>query len=240
MESLRHIYRTPLPGLAGKPGTRFSLRLTLMLGRRLIGRIEGEERLLDTDGPHIVALNHNQYLEAILVPGILAWIRSGKLVHFLADWNFLMVPVVSTLLRQGEVIPVTHKTARPRFLTPLRDKLVKGKHGLDLARRYLHEGKWVGIFPEGKANPNHEKLMPGYRGAAQLAIETNTPIIPIGIRFPNVDPGKRIPKLARLNLHIGTPISPAKYSESGLSGSRALHATLMNSLSTLSGKSWKP
>jgi len=216
------------------------LRLTLIFARRLIGEVEGEARLKQADGPLIVALNHNQYLEAILVPGILTWKRAGQLVHFLADWNFLMVPIVSTLFRLGEVIPVTQKEARPRFLTPLKKRVVKEPHGFVLAHRYLERGHWVGVFPEGKANPDRSFLLHGYRGAARLSLESGVPILPIGIRFPGVPEQKKVPAIARMNLHVGRIIHPDSFANNGSSGLHDLHSELMNSLSSLSGKNWQP
>jgi len=240
MLSRRQIIRTPLPGLAGKPATRFVLRLTLFLSRRLFGEIEGEERLRESNGPLIVALNHNQYLEAILVPGILTWKRSGHLVHFLADWNFLLIPIVRTLFRLGEIIPVKRKAARPRFLTSLRDRMVKEPYGFALARQYLAKGKWVGVFPEGRVNSSRSQLLRGYRGAARLSLKSGVPILPVGIRFPGIAGREKVPAIDRMSLHVGSLILPEPFSNEGPPGLHALHTKLMNTLSALSEKNWQP
>ena len=66
--------------------------------------------------PFILVLNHNTKLEALLLPAFFLHARQGKALHFIADWNFKLVPGVAGIYRAGDVITLDRKPARPRWL----------------------------------------------------------------------------------------------------------------------------
>lgn len=95
-------------------------RATLLALAPFVRSVEGADRLRQLDGPFGAALNHSHRLEAFLVPALLAWLRGGRLLRFLADWKFMLLPPVYVLYKSARVIPVTSKRARRGAARPLR------------------------------------------------------------------------------------------------------------------------
>jgi len=231
----------PLPHLAGRAVTRSILRGVCALGRtRLLGA-EGLERILPQRDPFILALNHTLRVEALLVPALLMLVRGGKAIHFLADWNFRLIPGVAQLFTAGQTIVLTRKPARPRILNLLKPFFGDATSGFARARRHLEEGGAVGIFPEGTVNPDPGRLLRGRTGAAWLSLATGRPVIPAGIRFPNAWGARRIAELTPLWLRVGEPLRPpALGREPRLAEVRAWHAEIMQRIAGLCGKAWHP
>ncbi len=229
-----------IPHKPGGYGSRIVIRSFLFLFKHLLRDFKGLDRLVNAKDPFVVVMNHNNYLESLLIPIVLVWYREGRPIRFLADWNFLMVPGVSFIFRCGQIIPVTQKDARPRFLNGLKKILVKGERGFPLAKRTLQQGGSIGLFPEGTRNSNPKQLLTGFKGAARLSLETGCPILPAGIRFPHHQSEKPISTWAPMELHFGEMMSPPHDFNSNPSEIIHLwHAEIMNQISILSGKHWK-
>jgi 1-acyl-sn-glycerol-3-phosphate acyltransferase len=113
---------------------------------------------------------------------------------------------------------------------------------LERTRTHLLCGRSVGFFPEGTVNRDAGRLLAGRRGAARLSLETGTPVVPVGIRFPHVSPGQVIGDGAAMEIHIGAPLSPPGCPSrvAPLATVRAWHATIMGEIGRLSGKAWHP
>ena len=151
----------------------------------------------------------------------------------MADWNFLLVPILGTVFRIGKIIPVTSKAARPQWLNHFRKFIVRGPHGMDLARDVIERGGSVGIFPEGKVNKNPDVLLRGRKGAAKLAMETGVPILPVGVQYPFRHARSSSWFGERMNVRIGSVIQPSFYEGK----SRAdVHHHVMRQIASLSGK----
>jgi 1-acyl-sn-glycerol-3-phosphate acyltransferase len=241
--TVREVLAEPLPHLGHAPLTRVLLRLVTAATRPLLIGIRGAERIATGCDPFILALNHSQRPEAVVVPAWLALLRQGRLVRFIADWNFLLVPGLGLLMRRAGCLPLVRKDARPRALNafkPLyRQPLAPYAH----AKRLLASGESVGIFPEGTVNRDPSRLLPGRLGAARLSLESGRPIVPVGIRFPREPAGRQIRDRARLSLEIGAPLAPPPHPVGRRAQRRdvlARHRTLMHALAALSGKAWTP
>ena len=235
------IWRHPLPHLRSWR-TRLQCRLIVALWRRRFVTVDGIDRILPGRDPFILALNHSQKLEALIVPTFLIYLRSGRLIHFFADWPFLLVPFVAAAFRRSQVIVVPNKSARYRVLNRLRPALVPDLPPFDQASRYLERGEPVGIFPEGTVNRSPDRLLDGRIGAARLSLETGVPIVPAGIRFPEHDGEGPIDERARLAIHIGEPVNPEVRGRSDRvprDEAQLLHVRLMTAIAALSGKRWK-
>lgn len=241
--SLADIWRQPLPHQPDEPLTRMLCRWITAISRRYVREIDGSlDALAPEQDPFVLVLNHSQRLEAVLIPTLLLYYRGGKPIHFLADWNMLMVPLVGMLYRRGRNIIVTQKQAKPRFLNIFKPLFRQPAPAFQQALDRLRSGAPVGLFPEGTMNRNPHALLPGRPGAARLALTAGVPVLPVGIRFPGLR-GPRIRDGAGMRLVIGQalqlpeprrPGKPAR--EEVLDG----HRRIMEQLSALSGKEWSP
>jgi len=214
--------------------TRWVIRATLLALGPFVRAVHGVERLRRQEGPFVVALNHSQRTEAFLVPALLAWLRGGRVVRFLADWNFMLIPPVYVLYKSARVIPVTSKPARPRILTGLRDLLTSPPTGLACARQCLSRGQPVGVFVEGTTNRNPARLLRGRRGAARLSLDVGVPVLPVGVRFPDHDdPTCPIADDEPLSVHVGSPLSPPATDDLP-----RWHAAIMRAVANCSDTTW--
>jgi 1-acyl-sn-glycerol-3-phosphate acyltransferase len=228
----------PLPHL--NLGDRLLLRGLALIARRQIVAVHGLQHVRAAADPFILAANHNTCCESLLVPAALFLHRGGRLMHFLADWNFRLIPGVGYIYSRAQVVTVTRKPARPRFLNILKPLYNGPVPPLERARRHLSAGRSIGIFPEGQVNRDPDQLLRGRRGAARLSLETGVPIVPMGIRFPGLEPGRRIRDSAAMELCIGAPlVPPTPASEpASLDMVTHWHAAIMREIARLSGKQW--
>ena len=234
------ILRRPLPEMRGKPLARWICRLTLAaLGKRVL-HVKGWEAVEAAADPFIVAFNHTTRTEALVVPALLAWHRHGRMVHFFADWNFLMWPVIGVMISQGESIIVGRKPAKPAFLNHLRPWLVPATPAMRRARALLERGCSVGIFPEGTVNRDPHRMLAGDFGAARLSLETGVSVVPAGIRFPRYSGNGPVPDQAEMTIEFGAALKPTRTvtGRARPEDARDWHAIIMRAISELSGKSW--
>lgn len=217
--------RWPLPDRGGVD--RLVMRALALLARRHVLAIRGLEHVQVERDPFILALNHASMIESLAVPALLVLHRGGRLIHFLADWNYRLIPGVGMLYRRGETISVTRKSARPRILNHLKPLYLHPLTALDRARMQLAVGRSVGIFPEGRINRDPARLLPGRRGAALLSLESGVPVVPAGIRFS---------AQGALTLHIGAPMTPPCPEHASLAGLHGWHAAIMGEIGRLCGK----
>jgi len=221
--SARMIWHTPMPH--ARPFDRLLIRtLAILAARRLIA-ISGIDQLSPTRGPFILALNHNTRSEALLVPALILLLRGGKPIHFLADWNFRLIPGVNFLYRRAQVITLTRKRAKPHWLTPLRALFAGKTPVIEQATEKLEGGACLGVFIEGTVNRDGARLKRGRLGAAALSLKTGVPVVPLGIVHDG--PGEH----ASFCLHIGAPIFPRDADRLP-----SHHAAIMNALARLCGK----
>ena len=235
---LREIWSQPLPYQREQPLTRLLCRLVLTLAKRRVLEVRGLEHVAPDLDPFIFVANHNQRLEAILLPTLLVYHRGGKPIHFLADWPTMMVPFAGLLLRRGEVITVTRKRARLRFLNVFKPLFARRGSAFAQARAKLEGGAPVGIFPEATMNRDPRSLLRGQTGAAKLSLLTGAPVVAAGIRFPGQDPRQPIRDGAAMILTLGAPVPPPRVSGPDPQTIRAFHARIMGEIARLSSKQW--
>jgi 1-acyl-sn-glycerol-3-phosphate acyltransferase len=221
-------------------GDRLLLRALALLATRHIVAVHGLEHVRPALDPFILVANHSTRREAVLVPALLFLHRGGRIVHFLADWNFQLIPGVGLIYSRAGVITITRKSARPRFLNILKPLYRQRLSTMERAAELLAAGRSVGVFPEGTANRDGSGLLRGRRGAARLSLETGVPVIPLGIRFPGVDPAGPIPRKTPMELHIGAPLRPPLAASAAASSSEvgAWHSVIMSEIAQLSGRTW--
>ncbi len=239
--SARDAWRRPLPHLAGDPATRWCVRVVLALWGRQFLSVEGLENLPAAGTPFILAGNHSTRREAVLVPGLLMLLRGGQRIHFIADWNSMLVPGVGFLMRRAQVIVVMRKPARPRWLNVLQPLYRPAVPAFTRAGQILAAGGAVGVFPEGTTNRHPGRLLAGYAGAARLSLESGAPLIPMGIRHPLHEGLRPIRDSEKMQLVFGEPVRPPgefRGTTAPLPAVRDWHAQLMENIARLCGKQW--
>jgi 1-acyl-sn-glycerol-3-phosphate acyltransferase len=173
------------------PRETFLFRLTRIVVRALL-RVLFQFRVVDLKhypvGPAVIVANHRSALDpmfiAAAVPERLLFVGAGE---------FLVMPLVGWAMRAYGCIPVHRGEVDA---SAIKDSL-----------RTLAAGYKVGIFPEGRVTP---QPLRGHRSAALLAAHARVPIIPIalsgtGYVFPLYG---RFPRLGRVVVRIGPPLSP--------------------------------
>ena len=113
MPALWEIVSSPLPALGALD--RMLVRGMAIAGLGRIFSLSGLEHIAPAHDPFILALNHSTRQEALLVPPLLFFLRGGLRIHFLADWNFRLIPPVDLLYRRAGAITVARKPARNRL-----------------------------------------------------------------------------------------------------------------------------
>jgi 1-acyl-sn-glycerol-3-phosphate acyltransferase len=199
-------------------------------------RITGAEHITPDRDPFILALNHSTRLEALIVPVLLLLLRGGRRVHFLADWNFMLVPGVGLLYRRSGTIVLGRKPARPRFLNALRPYFTDATPPMEQARARLLNGDPIGIYPEGTTNRNPKQLMRGRLGAARLSLETDVPIVPAGLCFPGIPRGERVPEGSPFEIRFGAPLVPPRAIPNADAPVVEWHLRIMAAIASQSGK----
>lgn len=229
------IFSQPLPDQE-KALTRFLCRSLTALGRRRVISLRGLEHVAPERDPFVLAANHSQRLEALLLPALLAFERRGRLVHFLADWPMFLVPLVGLLYRRGGVIPVAGKSARPDFLNVLRPLFTDSAPAHEQGLAVLRRGRSIGVFAEGTMNRDPRRLLRGRPGAARMATAAQVPVVPVGISFPEHRGDGPIRDGERMAIEIGAPLAPP----AGPEGAGDFHRTIFERLAALCGKSYSP
>ncbi len=225
---------------ADRFAVRFMCRLLTAVSGWQIRGMHGLEHVAPGRDPFILALNHSQRPEAVLVPAWLCLHRNGRLVHFMADWNFLLVPGLSWLIRLHDPIVVVRKPAKPAFLNRFKSRFEGGCRPFDEARARLKQGRSVGIFPEATVNRHPEELLRGQSGVARLAIESQVPVVPGGIRFERAGRTGPIRDWEPFAVRFGPALQPPGPRNLEPDSIAGFHQQIMCAISTLSGKRWQP
>ena len=129
-------------------GDRLLLRGLALLASRQIVAIHGLKHIRPACDPFILVANHSTRREAILVPAMLFLLRGGRVVHFLADWNFRLIPGVGVIYSRAQVVTVTRKSARPRFLNVLKPLYGHHRSSMERTKALLAAGRSIGVFPK--------------------------------------------------------------------------------------------
>lgn len=124
---------------------------------------EGTEKL--PAGGFIAAPNHCTEIDPVVVGHMLY--NMNRMPHFLAKAGLFKAPVLGTLLRATNQIPVERSTAG-------------ANRSLQAAQSVVNAGGAIIIYPEGTLTRDPDLWpMKGHTGAARLAIQTGAPVVPI-------------------------------------------------------------
>jgi 1-acyl-sn-glycerol-3-phosphate acyltransferase len=138
---------------------------TALVAFKLLGLkidVQGAEHIPDESGG-VLASTHVSYIDFIFV-GLSAHPKR-RLVRFMAKKQVFDHAVGGPLMRGMHHIPVDRKA---------------GAAAYDEALRALKEGELIGVFPEATINRAFD-VKELKTGAARMALETGTPLIPVAI-----------------------------------------------------------
>jgi 1-acyl-sn-glycerol-3-phosphate acyltransferase len=152
-------------------------------------QISGLERL-PTDGPFIVAANHHNYLDAVVLGAALP----RKIAFLVMPSVYHSTPLHPAFHRHVGSIPINLESPDPG--------------AIKRALRVLEEGGVVGIFPEGPFSLNG-RLVRGKPGVAIIALRAGVPVVPVAIRgtYEALAQGVfYIPRPRPLTVSFGAPL----------------------------------
>lgn len=139
-------------------------------------------------GPVILASNHASYLDPPLV-------GSGvrRQINFLARDSIFRVPVLASILRSWEVVPVDRDGGTGRGLKAILDRLSRG-------------GAII-LFPEGTRS-RHGELNPARSGVGLTVIKSTAPVVPARVFGTYAAYGAQmlVPRPRRVAVKYGRPM----------------------------------
>jgi len=151
--------------------------------------VTGLERL-PAEGPFILAANHHNYLDAVVLG-----VAVPRPIHFLVMPRvFHASPLHPPFHRRVGSIPVNIERADPG--------------AIKCTLRVLEDGGVVGIFPEGPFS-REGRLVSGQPGVAMMALRSGVPVVPAAIRGTyEALAGRRfyIPRSYPLAVRFGQPL----------------------------------
>lgn len=160
----------------------FGAAFRTIFGLRIIGR----EHLL-TQGPVLVASNHQSYLD----PPLIGNLYKDEMVYLAR--KTLFTPITRWVYKNWNAIPVDQD--RPDMAS------------LKTIIRKLKEGKRVLVFPEGSRTLDGQ-LGEAAPGIGLIAVKSGAPIQPVRISGAReaLPRGSACIRFARINVHVGPPI----------------------------------
>ncbi|AXX28692.1 1-acyl-sn-glycerol-3-phosphate acyltransferase [Actinosynnema pretiosum subsp. pretiosum] len=175
-------------------------RVVLPLARAVYRpKVEGLENLPRT-GAVILAPNHLSFIDSILIPMV-----APRRVAFLAKAEYfegagLKGRLSKSLFSSLGHVPVKRGSGRA------------ARASLDTAAEILAGGNAFAIYPEGTRSLDG-RLHRGRTGVARMALESDVPVIPVGIiGTDQVQPvGRRLPRIRPVTIRFGAPLDFSRY-----------------------------
>ncbi len=189
----------------------FLLRFYAWILSRTLYRLEvhGHENIPET-GPVVLVCNHVAFNDWLVVAGSVR-----RPVRFVMDHRIAGTPVVSTLFRQGKIIPIAPEHESKETMERAFAKIAEE----------LRNGEIVCIYPEGKITHTGQ-MNPFKAGIERIIRETPVPVVPMALDglWGSIFSRKGGPAMkkwpkrfrARLTLTIDKPIAASEVSAKGL------------------------
>jgi 1-acyl-sn-glycerol-3-phosphate acyltransferase len=183
-----------------------------MLPNFLLTRAYGVENLSGAESATIYVFNHNNSLEALMVPALLMYHLGGTSISFVIDWMYGKVPILGSLMNMIDPVYVYHKRSTLSWIEAIRPQAPVADT-IERCSEKLRAGRSIGIFPEGTRNRNPETLVKGKPGVGHIAMQSGAPVVPVGIDFNCRIAKGKIPVLGRTIVRIGRPVIFPQQSE---------------------------
>ena len=187
--------------------------------------VTGRENVPRTGGV-LLASNHLSFIDSFAIP-----IVAPRPVVFLAKSDYFTGTGIGGAVRRSFFesigsIPVDRHSSRA------------AQESLDAALGVLRDGRAFGIYPEGTRSRDG-RLYKGRTGVAWLALTADVPIVPVGlVGTDHVMPiGSNLPRLAKVTVRFGEPLSPAPYRDMPAGKARRLLTdAVMDAIAGLTGQ----
>lgn len=135
-------------------------------------KVTGLENLKD-GRPYVFISNHRSYLDTATL-----FFYAGKKMGLVAKKELLKVPVLGPGMGFVNIIAIDRSNAE------------RARQSMEKARDVMKQGYSFGVFAEGtRAMPG--ELLPFKKGAFHLALQTDSPIIPVAIKNTDWMMGKK-------------------------------------------------
>lgn len=160
-------------------------------------RVEGMGNI-PRDAPAVLASNHTSYLDWLFLPLVVRFRR----ISFLAKLEYFTRKGIRGRL-QAYFFTATGQVAVDRRGADAASA------SLRTAVSLLHQGRLVGMFPEG-TRTRDGRLHRGRTGVARIALQTGVAVIPcalVGV-YEVCPPGVRIPRPRKVTVRFGEPMPP--------------------------------
>lgn len=151
-------------------------------------------RHIPLEGPAIVAINHQSWIDPPFISGTIG-IERRRVTSFFVAANYLNNPFVKLVHEQSASIPVERGTGNLEVVR--------------LAKEVLEDGRMLGIFPEGTRSEDG-KIGDGKQGLGLIALQTGVKVIPTAITgaYEAWPKGQKLPKTGgRITLRFGEPMT---------------------------------
>jgi 1-acyl-sn-glycerol-3-phosphate acyltransferase len=139
-------------------------------------------------GPVILASNHASYIDPPLVG-----MGVRRQINYLARDSIFRVPVLASILRSWEVVPVDRDGGTGRGLKAILNRLARG--GVII------------LFPEGTRS-RHGELNPARSGIGLTVIKSTAPVVPARVfgTYAAYGAHKLVPRPRPLSVKYGRPM----------------------------------
>jgi 1-acyl-sn-glycerol-3-phosphate acyltransferase len=190
-------------------------------------RIEGIENL-PVEGPVLLAANHLDAGDTVLLPGMLARRLVFPAKAELFEGRSLQGRLLTWFLRHVGMVPMDRSGGQASAT------------GMDSIGRVLTQGRLLGLFPEGTRSPDG-RLYKGKTGVARLALAYGVPVVPVGMINTELRPGPfGIPWYRSPVIRIGRPLDFDAYLGAGSNRDvlRWVTDEVMNAIAELTGQTY--
>jgi 1-acyl-sn-glycerol-3-phosphate acyltransferase len=186
---------------------------------------------IPADGPIILASNHLSFSDSFFMP-----LMVPRPVYFLAKSDYftgkgIKGKLTAAFFRGVRSVPIDRSSG------------AAADPALKTALRILHEGKALGLYPEGTRSPDG-RLYKGRTGIARIALESGVPVVPCVMvgTFEIQPPGQVRPKIKKVGVVFGEPLDFSRYDSPGAVDDRfilrSITDEIMYALMELSGQEY--
>jgi len=167
--------------------------LTNLLLRGYLGAEYVDTHNIPETGPAIIAANHSSHLDGPLINAASAYARRRPVVFLAAADVYNSNRLFRMMCDTVNCIPIKRNE---------NDRIALLK-----TIRLLHQGRLLGIFPEGQRSRDGS-IGEGKSGVALIALATGCPVIPVGISgtFEAFPRETKIIKPVKVRLKFGAPL----------------------------------